>query len=100
MTFYQTILLSFLIGISLIWLTAKIFPKDGAGRNTWQRPLFILAGIAMIALILWLVLQILIGLPSLAQTVDLPAISLGFLIAYGFQNAVTAIKNRAKNKFK
>ena len=100
MTFYQTIFLSFLIGISLIWLTTKIFPNDGTSRNTWQHPLFILAGIAMIALILWLLLQILIGLPSLAQTVDLPAISLGFLIAYGFQNAVTAIKNRAKNKFK
>ena len=54
----------------------------------------------MIALILWLLLQILIGLPSLNQVVDLPAISLGLLIAYGFQNAVTAIKIRAKNKFK
>lgn len=54
----------------------------------------------MIALILWLLLQILIGLPSLAQTVDLPAISLGLLIAYGSQSAVSAIKARAKNKFK
>ena len=100
MTFYQTIFLSFLVGISLIWLAAKFFKTSDDNSNSWQRPLFILAGVAMIALILWLLLQILIGLPSLAQTVDLPAISLGLLIAYGFQNAVTAIKNRAKNKFK
>ncbi len=100
MTFYQTIFLSFLVGISLIWLAAKLFKTSDDNISSWQRPLFILAGAAMIALILWLLLQILIGLPSLAQAVDLPAISLGLLIAYGFQNAVTAIKNRAKNKFK
>ncbi len=100
MTFYQTIFLSFLVGISLIWLAAKFFKTDTDNSNSWQRPLFILAGAAMIALILWLLLQILIGLPSLSQTVDLPGISLGLLIAYGFQNAVTAIKTRAKNKFK
>jgi len=59
-----------------------------------------LAGFAMVGLILWLLLQIVIGLPSLDQVVDLPAIFLGLLIAYGFQNAVITIKNRAKNKFK
>lgn len=96
MTFYQTIFLSFLIGLTLIWIVGKFWQAD---KNR-QQPLFILAGAAMISLILWLLLQILIGLPSLAQTFDLPAISLGFLIAYGFQNAVTAIKIRAKNKFK
>jgi cell division protein FtsW (lipid II flippase) len=100
MTFYQTIFLSFLVGVGLIWLAAKFFKPDEDNSNSWQHPLFILAGAAMIALILWLLLQILIGLPDLAQAVDLPAISLGLLIAYGFQNAITAIKNRAKNKFK
>lgn len=70
-----------------------------ADKN-WQSALFILAGFTIIGIILWLLLQILIGLPSLAQTIDLPAIGLGLLIAYGFQNAVEAIKQRAKNKFK
>jgi RsiW-degrading membrane proteinase PrsW (M82 family) len=96
LTFYQTIFLSFLIGLALIWIAGRFWQTD----KYWQQPLFILAGGAMIALILWLLLQILIGLPSLDQVVDLPAISLGILIAYGFQNAVTAIKTRAKNKFK
>lgn len=100
MTFYQTIFLSFFVGISLIWLASKFFKSGDDNSNSWQQPLFILAGAAMIALILWLLLQMLIGLPSLAQAVDLPAISLGLLIAYGFQNAVIAIQNRAKNKFK
>lgn len=54
----------------------------------------------MIGVISWLLLQILIGLPSLAQTIDLPAIFLGLLIAYGFQNAAEALKLRAKNKLK
>jgi len=96
LTFYQTIFLSFLIGLALIWIAGRFWQTD----KKWQQPLFVLAGGAMITLILWLLLQILIGLPSLDQVVDLPAISLGFLIAYGFQNAVAAIKNRAKNKFK
>jgi RsiW-degrading membrane proteinase PrsW (M82 family) len=96
LTFYQTIFLSFLIGLFLIRITVKF---HGSGKN-WQHPLFILAGFAMIGVILWLLLQILIGLPSLAQTIDLPGIFLGLLIAYGFQNAVTAIQARAKNKFK
>jgi hypothetical protein len=100
MTFYQTIFISFLIGISLIWLTSKLFKTNAEQPKRWQRPLFILAGGAMVALILWLLLQVLIGLPSLEQIVDLPGISLGLLIAYGFQNAVTVIRERAKNKFK
>lgn len=95
LTFYKTIFLSFLIGLSLIKIASK-FNKTAK----WQHPLFMLAGFAMVGLILWLLLQILIGLPSLDQVVDLPAIFLGLLIAYGFQNAVITIKNRAKNKFK
>ena len=100
MTFYQTIFISFLIGISLIWLTSKFFKTNAEQLKKWQRPLFILAGSAMVALILWLLLQVLIGLPSLEQTVDLPGISLGLLIAYGFQKAITVMRERAKNKFK
>jgi RsiW-degrading membrane proteinase PrsW (M82 family) len=96
LTFYQTIFLSFLIGLSLIWAARKIWPSE----NYWQHSLITLAGIAMIGVISWLLLQILIGLPSLAQAIDLPAIFLGLLIAYGFQNAAEALKLRAKNKLK
>ncbi|MBL4749075.1 MAG: hypothetical protein JKX71_00585 [Amylibacter sp.] len=96
LTFYQTIFLSFLVGLGLIWAARKIWPSE----NQWQHSLITLSGIAIISVISWLLLQILIGLPSLAQVIDLPAIFLGLLIAYGFQNAVTAIKLRSKNKFK
>jgi len=96
LTFYQTLFLSFLIGLSLIWAARKIWPSE----NFWQHSLITLSGLAIIGVIGWLLLQILIGLPSLAQTIDLPAIFLGLLIAYGFQNAATAIKLRAQNKFK
>jgi len=84
----------------MIWLTSKFFKTNTEQPKKWQRPLFILAGGAMVALILWLLLQVLIGLPSLEQTVDLPGISLGLFIAYGLQNAITVIRERAKNKFK
>jgi len=96
LTFYQTIFLSFLIGLSLIWVARKIWRTE----NNWQHSLITLSGIAIIGVISWLLLQILIGLPSLAQSIDLPAIFLGLLIAYGFQNAVIAIKIRAANKLK
>jgi len=96
MSVYKTIALSFLIGISLIWIAAKLWPE---GKN-WQSAIMALAGAIFIGVVLWLVLQVLIGLPSLAQTIDIPAILLGLLIAYGFQNAVHLIRERAKNKFK
>lgn len=96
LTLYQTIFLSFLVGLCAIWLAKRII---GEGKN-WQHSLLALSGLVMICVILWLLLQITIGLPSLAQTVDLPAIFLGLLIAYGFQNAVAALQSRAKNKFK
>ncbi len=96
MGFYQTVILAFCIGIAAIWIASKLPMSE----NPLQRPLILLSGIAMIGVILWLLLQIFIGLPSLAQTVDLPAIGLGLLIAYGFENAKNALIERAKNKFK
>ncbi len=97
MGFYQTITLAFCIAICAIWVSRKL---ANGSKNPFQKPLILLSGIAMIAVILWLLLQIFIGLPSLAQTVDLPAVGLGMLIAYGFKNAATALKERAKNKLK
>lgn len=96
MPLYPTLIISFLVGILVIWGSGKIWKTE----KNWQSSLLALAGIAMIAVILWLLLQVLIGAPSLAQTVDLPAIFLGLLIAYGFQNAAHALQERAKNKFK
>ena len=96
MGFYQTVILAFCTGMALIWNTSKL-PDT---KKPLQRPLILLSGIAMIGVILWLLLQIFIGLSSLAQTVDLPAIGLGLLIAYGFENAKNALVERAKNKFK
>ena len=96
LTFYQTLFVSFFVGICLIRIGAKFWRTE----KNWRHSLLTLAGFAMISVILWLLLQILIGLPSLAQTIDLPAIFLGLLIAYGFQNAASAIQARAKNKLK
>jgi biotin transporter BioY len=80
----------------VIWGSGKAWKTE----KNWQSSLLALAGIVMIVVILWLLLQVMIGVPSLAQTVDLPAIFLGLLIAYGFQNAVHTLRERAKNKFK
>ncbi|MFK5998261.1 MAG: hypothetical protein QM492_09140 [Rhodobacterales bacterium] len=96
MSAYPTIALSFLIGMCLIWIAAKLWPEG----NNWQNAILALAGAAFMGVVLWLILQVLIGLPSLAQTIDIPAILLGLLVAYGFQNAVHLIRERAKNKFK
>jgi len=96
MSIYQTLGLSFLFGICLIFITARLWPE---GKN-WQNAILALAGAAFLGVVLWLVLQVLIGLPSMAQVIDIPAILLGLLIAYGFQNAVHLIRERAKNKFK
>jgi hypothetical protein len=96
LTLYSTIFISFILGICAIWIAQKIWPTQGS----WQRSLLALSAFVMVCVILWFLLQILIGVPSLAQTVDIPAIGLGLLIAYGFQNAVVAIRNRAKSKFK
>lgn len=96
MSLYPTLIISFIIGMIVIWVSGKFWKT---GKN-WQSSLLSLAGIVMIFVILWLLLQVLIGVPSLAQTVDLPTIFLGLLIAYGFQNAAHALQERAKNKFK
>jgi hypothetical protein len=96
MPLYPTLFISFIVGMLVIWISGKYW---NTGKN-WQSSLLALAGIVMIAVILWLLLQVLIGVPSLAQTVDLPAIFLGLLIAYGFQNAAYTLRERAKNKFK
>jgi|GEM_PF-5241169 len=96
MGLYQTILVAFCFGMAAIWITSKLPMSE----NPLQRPLVLLSGIAMIGVILWYLLQIFLGLPSLAQTVDLPGIGIGLLIAYGFDSAIKVIIERAKNKFK
>lgn len=95
MTLYMTIFFAFLAGLFVLWGAQKLMPNS---RNPWQTPLFILAGVAIIILVIWYVLEVLIGLPSPQQVVDIPAILLGLLISYGFQNAVITIKQRAASK--
>ncbi|PIB23530.1 hypothetical protein BFP76_08305 [Amylibacter kogurei] len=96
MTFYQIIATSFAITIALVFLLERF----GNMRETalLKRSVLYVLAIALVAMVIWYVLQLLLSLPPMTQALDVPAIMLGMLAALGFRNAIGIIKERAAKK--
>ncbi len=92
MGFYDTIAIAF--GLTMVVLIAARYLLAGDVITDLRRSALLTLGVGVICVAIYYVVQLILGLPPLADVIDVAAIILGMMAALGLTSAWAALKAR------
>lgn len=92
MGFYDTIAIAFIITL-IVLIVARRFLSGGLIAEL-RKLAMVTLGVGVIACVIYYIVQLILSLPPMTQTIDTAAIILGMMAAFGLTAAWAALKAR------